>query len=313
MTQPTPAQKPGARTEQDNTFTAAMFGPSGKGKTMAALRAFPDAHVFTASRDATASWTSCYPDLAGVLRVKETVVGNLAELRAGLKATPRGARIVVDDASEIAQRHVVQLKAKGVDGYDLWGNVQDNFLRCREETIQQDRAAIWTFHERPPEPNPRGELDPGGPRLPSRTLTAMVPHLVGTVGRVVLNRNQGANVWPAVLWIDPTNGDWITKDRYNATALHTPLSLREIIARAQRTTHPHFTLPPRPKGLEWMDGAVDWLASCMLQGMPDGEVPKYLTDATPQATPSVRHWIHQDAATRVAIEKARTNRFAAYT
>lgn len=293
------------------TFTAAIFGRSKKGKTLAALRCFPDARVITASPGAAAVLRTAHPDVD--LRVEEVVVANLRELRRAIKEVPHGGRVVLDDVSEIATRSVVQARAQGIDGYELWGSIQASFLSARETALEGDKQAIWTFHERPPEANKStGDLDPGGPMLPSRSLTAMVPHLVGLVGRVVpASPMPSPPLWPNALYVYPQDSAWLTGDRYNATAQHTPLSLREVIVVA-RTLYPHLALPPRPKGLEWMDAAVDWLAAQWIAGAPDAEIPKLLVAATPRATPSVRAWIHQDAWTRVSVHRAADAKFAAY-
>lgn len=247
------------------------YGAAGKGKSVDAVYSWAGSALFLAQ--------------PGALRVAETTVGHsvasqtapcsrMAEAAAYLdvaKANGFGA-VVIDDVSLLMQNEMEAAKPayaifdkfeKGkVSGYDraIWGYyrqvITDFAFRARWLGIH----VVLNAHEQVPFTDDKtGERFLGGPDLGWAKLVKNIPHTADLVLRVQSRQAQSPE-WDTVADCDPTDRDWLMKDRFGkAFPRLGPLNTAEIL----RVAGYHI---PRPPGMEWAEEVAEAIAVAIVGG-----------------------------------------------
>lgn len=222
-----------------------IYGPSGIGKTTAAVAAFPRAKYIA------------YPR---AVRVSEAVFGfkippeniivaeNLSQACTVIEAElKKGNDVVADDISPMAEYSLDDYRKKK-SGYDVFNAVTTDLLHIRRAVEQTTQMVLMSAHLGQPHLNNlNNRTIRGGPRLPGQT-----PELIVTAFDLILRLdvdNTRAMGLPKSLICLPDASDYIYKDRHNVVIGSVPANLREVLIAAG------YQLK-RPPGMEWMDQAV---------------------------------------------------------
>ena len=305
-----PAQRPPSPAKAQLSTKAqpwivSIYGLAKKGKTAMALRCMPEAAGITAARLSLAPLRG----LTG-LDAEETVVGHLLDAVKASSSIAKGRPRVFDDVGVMAERSLRSYEKRGVTGWKLWGAIHRDLYGLRAACMDADASAIWTFHEVPPHTDDSGIFYPGGPKLPSKNLTPVVPAISALVARAVVGGGGLPPLWRGGLECDPM-GLYYGGDRFAILPKKGPQAIREWAVAAATLGHP-VEVPLRAHGLEWMDDVVGWLA----EGFAAGGTPKQaiaaLADDSPSMPLHLRAWIVEDAYARSFYRAAHDNLFAAF-
>lgn len=231
---------------RDPSFSI-LYGNLKIGKTADALAAFPGA-VYIAAPGALASAESLW----GFPQPKAYDLATFRDVREFCeKSIPNGApAVVVDDATLIADRTINVLKAKGFDGFGLWGAIFTSAVMLRDSLRRRGLHVAFTCHPMAAEVKDGVRLL-GGPAFPGQ-VRSKLPAAADLLLRAEPRPAGEGFGWPAV-YRTALHPDWLQGSRYN-TPDAVPMDLREILNAAG------FKIP-RLKGLEWQDEAAAAVAA----------------------------------------------------
>lgn len=241
-----------------------VYGPSGRGKSLDALYSAPTGDFLIPVKGNLSPWVR-YTGVAP----NAFLVNTLDEARRHIQQT-KARFVVIDDTTVLADRSRLAFEARGLGGFDLWGAVWKAIHMLREISVSRGIDLYLNFHDSAPFRDDDGNTVPGGPKLPSKNLTALIPHVAQLVVRAEISSFVVPPEWGGVYNCDPGQmNQWILKDRWGVVGKSAPMNLREIIHRAAEVGH-DVNVPPRAPGLEWLDGAAAGLANGLASGaLPD--------------------------------------------
>ena len=238
----------------DPTF-GAIYSAPGKGKTLALIRAFPDA-LFVSPRGGLkcGSWLDWKPK----------------ELRAnGIRNIPKVIEkfgrqfpaIIFCDLSLEADSEARRLRTE-LTGWDVWNKYGEHFLVARDAARDAGCHVWWEFHESPPKLDSGEVVRQGTFSLSGYQAAEKIPGMLDVVAHVEWSSEHlGAGIWPYVLSKSPSR-HWVTKDRYSVFPRQFPLNIREpLMARGHEL--------PRPKSIAWVDKVADTVATKMVAAAGD--------------------------------------------
>ncbi len=272
-----------------------VYGDSGRGKSVDALYTVPDALYLTPAPGGLAAATR----LTGV-EPREQRVNTIEHACKVLRETKGIHSVVLDDFSVLAERTHLSFDSTGRGGWDVWKRLQRSVMNLREIAIERGLTLVMNAHVSPPKTDDGGNSIPGGPKMPSKAMTMALPHVATLVLRAVNDPFLSAPRWPGRYACDPTNAQWVTKDRYVVIqGGKAPQNVREILWAAKAHGH-DVVVPKRPQGLE----ALDDLAESLAQGFRSGalsspqEARKAIATQRGKFPPHVLHWAWRDGCAR---------------
>lgn len=229
-------------------FFGILYGPSGTGKTLGCIRAFPEG-VFLGLPGGTnsASFLGLEVPIQHMKSIKEIVNG--------IKANHRTASaIIVDDLSVIGKTELQACRKthKGWSAYDAF-NLRMYELKDVARSAQC--PVIFTMHQQAPKTvtsdagNKR--LIPGAPLIPGWQLPEELPQMTDFLAHVVYDSNVVG--WPYVLQTGPDDA-YLTKDRLNISPPRFSMCLRPMLQLAGYDVQ-------LPKDLQWIEPLVEKLAT----------------------------------------------------
>jgi len=267
------------------------FGPSGYGKSLDALYSAPTGLFLTPAPGGLVAARS----MLGVT-VREERVQSIPHACTILKKAGNVDALILDDFSILAERSWLALDSSGQKGWQLWTKLRKEVLHLRELCISGGTTLILTAHEQQPD-SFEGTLQPGGPKMPSKTLTTTLPHIATLVLRCVKDSFIQPPQWIGRYNCDPSETRWITKDRYCVVGKQSPMNLREILVRANEVGH-SVAVPPRAPGLEWLDEAAEAVAGNMAAGGTPTDSASKLAVKGKGADPRHLRWAWRDGVAR---------------
>lgn len=206
-----------------------VYGPSGWGKTVDALFAFPQA-IFLAMPGALKGWKNIVglpfepAQPAGAIR---TIPEATEFIRAnGKNRTWTG--FVVDDFSLMADRTVAQIEAKYTarEARVFWGEIRKVMIDFRDVGREFQKHIIVNCHIRPPHTHEKKGWIMGGPALPG-TMPEDFPKAVDLCVRVV--KEDTYPDWPFVFAADPRDAEYVQKTRLGEAASLLPMNTGELL------------------------------------------------------------------------------------
>jgi hypothetical protein len=276
---------------------AAIYGPSGVGKTTDLLYSFPNGHFIAPP---------------GALKPAHNVVGfvpssgEAASIMDATKAVAALAKanpnkfdaVIVDDFSLLAEFTIAQLEKK-YTGFKLWGVLRDTVLEFRDTARHAGLHVVLTAHESTPR-TVNGVFVRGGPRLPGR-----LPEDVPTACDLVLRaaHEPTRRGWHASYRCTIDDPNWVSKDRHGVCPDRAPMNTAEILRAAGYTIR-------RAPGLEWQEDLVEALATAVVA---DGSQEKALmaeaVEICGEYTDNPLHvrWVMRDSLDRAALRRANAN------
>ena len=274
------------------------YGPSKTGKTLAALRAHPDA-LFIALRGALtcAKWIGVEPTVAEY----GSVVKSVRDITKLIKeASHKYPAIVLDDFSIIADKELAACK-QTTQGWAAFDVFMKRIYELQDACRNADCHILKTMHEQAPKEVGQANQKrwvKGGPMIGGWQLVEKLPALADVVARVVYEKDAAG--WPYVYQTGP-DPDYTTGDRLAITPEKFPLNLREMMLAANIDV-------PRPKEYEHLDAHVDTLCKDLLQEFAEKrpDVKRVLQEALPTLSSTIddpRHirWVFADALDRARL------------
>ena len=268
-----------------------IFAPSGYGKTIDALYTAPTGLFLTPAPGGLVAARS----LMGI-EVREERCNSIEHACTVLKTAGKVDALILDDFSILAERSHLALDSSGAKGWAVWKKLSQSVLRLRELAMDSGTTLILTAHESQPSTY-EGVSTPGGPKMPSKSLTTTLPHVATLVLRGVKDTFRQAPRWVGAYNVDPTDTRWITKDRFCVLGKQGPMNLREILVRAREVGH-KVDIPRRAPGLEWLDEGAEAVAGFLAQGGSVSEAAQNLTAGAKGADPRHLRWAWRDGVAR---------------
>lgn len=287
------------------------YGVSGHGKTLDLVYSFPNALFIPINEDSVrGSDTVCgytlRQDQVVPCWTLSTALALLVQVRDEQRKQGRilYPQVVVDDLSMLAKHQLKAMKDSGryTEGsgfnYSLWTDLADmitDFITLARHELGADVAI--NAHERPPE-NKDGVSTMGGPLLPSRKLTAEIPHAATSVYRTGIEK--GREPWVGVYKNDPSNRSWYMKCRLNYTGT-IPMNMAELWRGAGHHVGRH-------PDLAWMEPYVKAVALKLSEGEKLKTVGKKVVDRLSDKDPRHIRWVLRDGIDRhLALKSRRDN------
>jgi len=250
------------------------YGDPKTGKTLAAVRAFPDGLFITPKGGLMCSkWMGWEPK---VIETEEKQLGILDLIPIIEKAQHKYPAIVIDDFSIMCQEELAKCE-KRTPGWQAYGVFNERVRKFQKacRTATNNCHIIITMHSQPPrEVEDKGVVVPlkGCPMLPGRQLPKQFPTMADLVARVV--HDKKAIGWGNV-YTTASDPDWTAGDRLAITPEKFPLNLREVLLLAGYDV-------PRPEALSFMDEWVDKISK---------EVSKELINKRPKVKDVLRPFV----------------------
>jgi hypothetical protein len=243
------------------------YGPSGAGKTLAMIRAFPNG-FFIAPPGALLcgqhlGWMPKGSEFSSILETAELIKREHKKYPA----------IIVDDLSLLADQEMVDIRKKFA-GWSANSEFNRRMSILRDAARYAECHVFFTMHERSPrevKQDNNVRYIPGSPLIPGWEMAEKLPAMCDFVARVVYDETVPWP-WPYVYQTGPDQ-HYVTKDRLGLSPYKFPMNLRALLKASG-------TVIPRPKELQWMDKIVDQLAPVLvpLLDEPD-ELKTLLTKA----------------------------------
>ena len=281
------------------------YGSSGRGKTLAMVRAFPDA-LFIAPRGAllSASYLGWEPrQLEADASMRVDRITKIIKQKS--KDFPA---IVIDDFSLISDAEVAACKVARPNGYQAFDMFNKKVMEMKDAARNADCHVFLTMHEQAPrEVKKPGQTRwiPGSPLIAGWQLPEKLPAIADFVARIV-HKPSSHSGWPYVYDASGRDPEYITKDRLGVMPdIGFPMNLREILIAGG------YDLP-RPKELAWMEPHVERISEIFLSEMQKKNANKreVLRAQLPELrsvgnnTPSEHiRWVLADAVDRAYIKK----------
>jgi hypothetical protein len=222
-----------------------LYGDAGLGKSTDLARACCTGIIFAPPAGVKPALTvyGFKPHVIPVSTVEEVMQAILW----AKSAYPHILRHGIDDFSVIAQSSYKRIEAQV-------SNVQRRFAenyRVMTDFREVVKAAgvdiVLTAHVQPPYVEERTNVfEKGGPRLPSKPLTPLLPYVCDNA--FLVEPDPGRKPHPARFNVD-IEGKYLVKDRDNSIPMYSPVNLAEAKRAAGY-------LYPRLAGLEWQDDAA---------------------------------------------------------
>ena len=281
-----------------------MYGRAKVGKTLALVRAFPDA-LFVAPKGALtcAKWLDWEPRVLELPRSKGFKSVTEAIKRAGNKFPA----VVVDDLSLIADVELEQCK-KTTQGFAAFDLFNKRMYDLRDAARDADCHVFFVCHEQAPrevKKDNHNRYIPGAPLIPGWQAPEKLPAMVDFCARVVYD--DSASGWPYHYATGPDE-NYIQGDRLAVLPDLFPMNLREAMLGAGLDV-------PRPESLAWMDEYVEATAQDLLEESTEKK-PDYrrvmtaTTGALEHKSPHHVRWILADAMDRMVLRKHQQNMLA---
>jgi hypothetical protein len=226
------------------------------GKTSLFLRAFPNA-ICIGVRSAIdlVALNTCGVKPAWV-QENVTDLTKLVEFLQYLRANPAHVApygsIYVDDFSHLCNISMLRWDAeapvsvkRGRDAFYKYGQLDRHLDTVANLLRELGIPAGLSAHETKPDGEKQRR---GAPEVPSANQVQAVPGWADLVARMGSDKSLLDPFWKGSLFVDPTDTNWITGDRFNVCSAATPANLREIL----RASQGRFVLPRYP-GLEWQE------------------------------------------------------------
>lgn len=276
------------------------YGRPKIGKTTDAIYSFP---------------TALYFALPGALKAAASVVGversqmAVAQPRTIPEATlliqeatklGRFPAVVVDDLSLLAQATLAMFEqSAGRNGYAAWGYLRDSIIAFRDATRAAGLHVVLNAHERGAD-TVNGRYMPGGPKLPSKSLTEEVPVIADTVLRASVDTMR--KPWPGVYLCDPTDATFLSGDRHSVAPKKGPMNIGELLRCAGYDIG-------RAPGLEWQAEVVAAGAQAILSGQEEKAVLTKLVEHCQAQGYDPLHirWCLRDILDRVTLRRHQAN------
>lgn len=278
------------------------YSPPKRGKTLAAIRAFPDG-LFIGLRGSfgCSSWIDWEVKSIEVPTDKgfEFCTSALQRARGKFSA------IVVDELSLISDGELLRCRGE-VKGYGANGLFNQRMYQMRDAARNAGCHVIFIAHETAPRQVHKGESDKigrlvtGGPLLSGWQATEKLPAMADFVARITHNDEADENEWPYIYSTEP-DPFYVTGGRLDVFPRRFPLNLREPILASGRNV-------PRPEALAWMDEQVHIVSSEVLSGK-DRATVEHATAERLSSKYSPRHirWVLADARDRVVLRQHLSN------
>lgn len=230
---------------------------------------------------------------------------NLLQSIADQKLAAQYGAIVIDDASHICKHSMLvwqQEAPKGRSGksdrFYQYQQLNEYLLRLSSISRYLGCHLVMTFHERAPGSNVDGIFCPGGPDVPSRNQTEVLPSWCDINLRSMVDPTYPDPWFPHVYYCDPADPEWITGDRTGVCNRMTPGNLREILRASASGYH-----LPRIPGLEWQDDAADQIAAGIDEGCDVVETISAISEAYLDVNLRHLRWACQDGIARAILRK----------
>ena len=281
---------------------AAIYGPSGLGKTTDLIYSFPNG-LFVAP---TGALKPAYHVVGNVPQsVEASTIMEATKIVSGLsKDNTKGFdAVIVDDFSLLAESTVAALEKKHT-GFKLWGAVRDAVLEFRDVARHAGLHVVLTAHESAPR-TMNGSFIRGGPKLPGR-----LPEDLPTACDLVLRaaHDSTRRGWHACYRCTIDDPQWVSKDRHGVTPDKAPMNIAEILRMAGYEIR-------RAPGLEWQEEIVQAFASTLFEN-PGQEkaLMAEVVEIARERTDNDLHvrWVMRDSLDRAALMRARANPFSLY-
>jgi len=293
------------------TVLAAVYGKPKKRKTSDVLACFPTAlcigvpSAIMLVAENELGFTPCvHQDPPQTLPDLVRMLDDLGETG---RASDYGA-IIIDDASHICRQSMLVWEEQSPTGRSgkkdrFWAYQQlsKHILHLAGVSRHLGVHMAMTFHERPGGMNADGVYCPGGPDVPSRNQTEVIPSWCDITVRAQIDANYPDPWFQSVYFCDPQDPEWVTGDRNGICYDRTPGNLREIL-NASATDYSLRRLD----GLEWQDTVAEQIASVIAAGQPAHEAVTQ-TVAGMSAHPLHLRWACQDGIAR-GILRLRKNK-----
>jgi hypothetical protein len=287
------------------TIVGITYGEAKTGKTLAAVRAFPDA-LFVAPPGALlcANWLDWTPNVLDVTGrqgfkfLTETVK----------KASGKFPAIVIDDFSLIADMELELCKAQASNfaAFDLFNQRTYQLIRAAREAKSH---VFFTCHVQAPrevKKDNNNRYIPGAPLIPGWQMPAKFPAMVDFCARVIHDTSSPG--WPYKYATGPDE-HYVQGDRLAVLPATFPLNLREAMLGAGIDV-------PRPEALAWMDEHVEGISK-LLSAASEAQRPDYKKVMAHAASSfladhSPRHarWVLADAMDRMVLRQHTDNLIA---
>lgn len=284
-----------------------VFAPSGYGKTVDALYTAATAPFFTPAPGGLTPARALLGFMPLEIRVN-SIAQATGAIRAYVQKNGKPPALVLDDFSITAERSHYALDKAGMKGWGVWQKLARDVMDLRELALDLGVTLIITCHEAQPKTADSGVFTAGGPKMPSAAMIATLPHVATLVLRGVKDAFVQPPEWSGAYSCDPSDGRWVTKDRYCVVPKTAPMNVREILGQARRIGH-DVIVPPRAKGLEWLDVVAEQIADGLTAGIwPSPAFAAQALAANARSLPSQdpRHlrWAWRDGCARHKLRSA---------
>lgn len=232
---------------------AAVYGPSGMGKTTDLIYSFPRGLFFARPGALKPSFNVVGYTPANV--PVTTIEAAIAQVEAEAKAK-RYDTLVVDDFSLMVNDsfNVIEAAQTGkANGFAIWGELNRKICKLRDTARMCGMHVIFSCHESAPTTKD-GRFIRGGPKLPGK-LPEDFPGVVDTVLRTALDKGRVG--WHGVYKCTIDDPNYVTKDRHGVVPETAPMNLGEILRLAGYAIH-------RAEGLEWQEEIAQAVAEELL-------------------------------------------------
>ena len=225
----------------------------------------------------------------------------------GISVEQYGA-VVIDDASHICkqsmlhwQTHAPTGRSGKPDRFFAYQELNKHLLMLASVARHLDCHLAMTWHERPPGTNSEGAFAPGGPDVPSRNQTEVLPSWCDINVRAMVDPTYPDPWFPGIYYVNPSDPEWVTGDRTGVCSKKTPGNLREIL-RASRSNYRLDRLP----SLDWQDDVADAVAEGVVEGLDvKSHVLAVAGRYKDQYNPLHLRWACQDGVARGTLQRSR--------
>jgi hypothetical protein len=222
----------------------------------------------------------------------------------------RYGAIVIDDASHICKQSMLYWQANAPRGrsgkpdrFFAYQELNKHLLMLASMSRHVGCHLAMTFHERPPGTNSDGNFAPGGPDVPSRNQTEVLPSWCDINVRAMVDPTYPDPWFSGIYYVNPSDPEWVTGDRTGVCSAKTPGNLREIL-RASRS---NYRLD-RLEGLEWQDEVAEAVAEGVVEGL---DIKELVRDVAGQHKDQYNtlhlRWACQDGIARGTLRRSRAS------